>query len=122
MAWPLVSTRVVVLQALVHGEKTLRELIEYVRDRTGGLISLNDFQVFRVLRELESDALISATGRDRAYDGNNARRGRPGRYYRIRAAGSRVASVQASAMSGLLLAALRSVERGDETHPVGSVR
>ena len=109
MAWPLVSTRVVVLQALAHGDKTLRELIVYVHKGTRGLISLNDFQVFHVLRQLESEGLIAAHGRDLTYTGNKARGGRPGRYYRIRVAGSRVAKAQASAISGLLLAGLKRV-------------
>ena len=109
MAWPLVATRVVVLQALVHGDKTLRELIAYVHQGTRGLISLNDFQVFRVLRQLESEGLIAAHGRDVTYKGNNARGGRPGRNYRIRAAGARVAEVEASAISGLLLAGLKGL-------------
>lgn len=109
MAWPLVSTRVVVLQALAHGDKTLRELIAYVHKGTRGLISLNDFQVFRVLRQFESEGLIAADGRDVTYKANNARGGRPGRYYRIRVAGSQVAKAQASAISGLLLTGLKGV-------------
>lgn len=108
MAWPLVATRVVVLQALAHGDKTVRELIAYVQKGTHGLVTLNDFQVFRVLRQLESEGLIAAHGRDLTYTGNNTRGGRPGRYYRIRAAGSRVAMAQASAIRGLLSAGLRA--------------
>jgi DNA-binding PadR family transcriptional regulator len=111
MPWPLVSTRVVVLQALAHGDKTLRELIEYVGRGTGGLIVLNDFQLFRVLRELESEGLVAASGRNLVYTGNSARRGRPGRFYRVRAAGSRLANAQALAISGLLQAAVNAQPR-----------
>ena len=110
MSWPLVSTRVVVIQALAHGDKTLRELIEYVHSGTRGLIALNDFQVLRVLRELESEGLIAASGRDLTYAGNNARGGRPGRYYRLRAAGARLAKAQALAISGLLRAGLMALQ------------
>lgn len=115
MAWPVISTRVVVLQALAQGDKTLRELIPYVRKGTRGLITLNDFQLFRVLRQLEAEGLIAAHGRDLSYTGNSERGGRPGRYYRIRAAGCRIAKAQASAISGLLRAALNVPPTGRTT-------
>ena len=112
MPWPLVSTRVVILQALAQGDRTLRELIEHVYKGTGGLISLNDFQVFPVLRQLESEGLIAANGRDLTSSGNNKRGGRPGRYHRISAAGSRLAKAQALSINGLLRAGLKRRQWG----------
>jgi DNA-binding PadR family transcriptional regulator len=83
----VLATMVALLQGLFHGDKTMRQLFDYVEHETRGVIVLNDGQVLPVLRKLEADRLVSTYGRDLTYDGNDSRDGRPGRYYRLTAAG-----------------------------------
>ena len=102
----VIATEVALLQGLAHGNKTVRELLDYVEGQTRGVVTLNDGQVFPVLRKLQAKGLITAYGSDLTYDGNDSRGGRPGRYYRLTAAGYRLAEKQASGLLRLLEPAL----------------
>ena len=102
----VLASKIALLQGLAHGDKTLRQLLDYVEQQTSGLIALNEGQVFPVLRKLEVGGLISAYGSDLLYNGNDSRGGRPGRYYGLTAAGHRLAQRQAKGLIQLFDAAL----------------
>jgi PadR family transcriptional regulator PadR len=97
-----IDTKVALLQALIQGDSYGLELIERVREATGGRTVMMQGRVYPVLRELESDGLLES------YDGEPMaeRGGRPRRYYKITAEGRKVARAQARAIFGLLKPAL----------------
>lgn len=92
-----VSAKAALLQALIRGESFGLELIERVRDRTGGRLVLGQGSVYPALRELEREGMVES------YDGAvlPERGGRPRRYYRITAAGVAAAYEQREAVVGL---------------------
>ena len=97
-----IDTKLALLQALVRGESYGLELIDRVRDLTGGQVTLLQGRVYPMLRELEAEGLATS------YDGDPLpeRGGRPRRYYRLTAAGHRAARAQARALIGLLVPTL----------------
>jgi PadR family transcriptional regulator len=86
----------------MKGESYGLEVIERVREMTGGKVKLMQGRVYPILRELEADGFI------RSYNGAplQERGGRPRRYYEITAEGRRVATAEAKAIAGLLKPAL----------------
>jgi PadR family transcriptional regulator PadR len=83
----LLSARTAILQALIRGASYGLELIDRVRDHSGGVINLRQGSVYPTLRELERDGLV------RSWEDNPLpeRGGRPRRYYELTAEGLRVA-------------------------------
>jgi PadR family transcriptional regulator PadR len=92
-----VTAKSALLQVLASGEGYGLELIERVRDRTEGLVSLHQGSVYPALRWLERRGLVES------YEaaGPPDRGGRPRRYYRITAAGRRTAEEHRKAVRGL---------------------
>jgi PadR family transcriptional regulator, regulatory protein PadR len=92
------DTKAALLQALVEGEGYGLELIDRVKEMTGGELVLMQGRVYPALRELE------AAGFATSFDGPalRERSGRPRRYYRITAAGQAAARQQARAVYRLL--------------------
>ena len=97
-----IDTKVALLQALISGESYGLELIERVKDATGGRTTLQQGRVYPVLRQLEAEGLLES------YDGEPLaeRGGRPRRYYKLTAEGRRAAKADARAIAGLLKPAL----------------
>lgn len=92
-----INTKVALLQALIDGEGYGLELMERVRDKTGGRLLLHQGSVYPALRELEEEGLAeSYPGKPTAERG-----GRPRIYYRLTAEGRRVAHDQREAVLGL---------------------
>jgi len=92
-----INAKAALLEALLSGDGYGLELIERVRDRTKGRISLGTYSVYPALRSLEAEGLLES------YDGEPLpeRGGRPRRYYRITGAGRRVAYETRNAIKGL---------------------
>jgi PadR family transcriptional regulator PadR len=97
-----IETRVALLQAFTHGESYGLEIIERVKNLTNGKVNIVQGRVYPALRALETEGLLES------YDGPPLpeRNGRPRRYYRITAAGERVARQDAKALYALLKPAL----------------
>ena len=97
-----IDTRLALLQAFTHGESYGLEIIDRVKRLTKGEVTIPQGRVYPALRDLESEGLLES------YDGPPLpeRNGRPRRYYRITAAGQRVAKQDARAILGLLKPAL----------------
>lgn len=89
--------KIALLQALVSGPGFGLELIDRVRDRSGGRIELLQGSVYPALRSLEREGFLES------YDGAPVpeRGGRPRRYYRITAEGRRAARDDSKAVAGL---------------------
>lgn len=92
-----ISTKSALLQALVEGEGYGLELMERVREKSGGRFLLHQGSVYPALRELEEEGLAeSYSGKPTAERG-----GRPRIYYRLTPEGRRVAYEQREAVLGL---------------------
>jgi len=93
------------LQALIQGPSYGLELIERVYDSTSGEIRIVQGSVYPTLRDMEQDGLIES------YEGEPlaSRGGRPRVYYRLTAAGERLAKRQARAVFSLLRPALGEI-------------
>jgi len=92
-----VTAKSALLQALVGGDGYGLDLIERVRERTDGRISLHQGSVYPALRSLEREGLVES------YEGEVTpeRGGRPRRYYRLTAEGLRSAHGDRVAVLGL---------------------
>lgn len=101
----MIETRTALLQALMKKPSYGLELIDLVRDMTGGKVRIVQGRVYPVLRSLEADGLL------RSWDGDPVpeRGGRPRRYYELTAEGRRVATGEAKAIAALLKPALGRV-------------
>jgi PadR family transcriptional regulator PadR len=84
--------------SLIGGRGFGLEIIQRVRERSNGKISLNEGSVYPALKALERDGLL------RSYDGEPMpeRGGRPRRYYELTGEGRRVATEQRTALLNLL--------------------
>lgn len=74
-----VSAKAAILAALIRGKSFGLEIIDKVRDRTGGAIVLTEGSVYPALKAMERDGLL------RSFDGEPMpeRGGRPRRYYEL---------------------------------------
>lgn len=92
-----ISTKSALLQALVDGDGYGLELMERVREKSGGRFLLHQGSVYPALRELEEEGLAES------YSGKPTpeRGGRPRIYYRLTPEGRRVAYEQRAAVLGL---------------------
>jgi DNA-binding PadR family transcriptional regulator len=99
------DTKLALLQALIQGPSYGLELIDRVRSRTRGQITIKQASVYPALRELEQEGLLES------YEGEPLpiRNGRPRVYYRLTAAGERTAQQQARAVFALLKPALGEI-------------
>lgn len=92
-----ISTQSALLQALVEGKSYGLELIERVKTRTNGAVSLHQGSVYPALRELESEGLVKSFEADPTPE----RGGRPRRYYELTAEGLRTAKEDRKAVTAL---------------------
>ena len=92
-----ITARAALLQVLIGRPGFGLELIDRVKERTGGAVVLGQGSVYPALRDLEDEGLA------RSYDGDPLpeRGGRPRRYYELTAKGRRVAMGQSAAVLGL---------------------
>lgn len=99
-----VTAKAAILSVLMSGKSFGLEIIEKVKDRTGGAIALNEGSVYPALKAMEREGLL------RSFDGEPMpeRGGRPRRYYELTGEGRRAATEQRGAVAGLL--GLRPVE------------
>jgi PadR family transcriptional regulator, regulatory protein PadR len=90
-----------ILAVLMHGKSYGLEIIDKVRERTKGAVSLNEGSVYPALKAMEKEGLL------KSFDGEPVpeRGGRPRRYYELTGEGRRAATSQYEALTGLLLPA-----------------
>jgi PadR family transcriptional regulator, regulatory protein PadR len=101
----MLITRTAILQALIGGDAYGLEIIDRVKVATRGEVLLMQGAVYPVLRQLETEGMLSSYEGERTAE----RGGRPRRYYRITAQGRKVAQREAGALIGLLRPALGGV-------------
>lgn len=87
-----------ILAVLIHGKSYGLEIIDKVRARTKGAVSLNEGSVYPALKAMEREGLL------KSFDGEPVpeRGGRPRRYYELTGEGRRAATEQHEALTGLL--------------------
>ena len=92
----MIPAQAALLQALVRGDGYGLELIERVKERTGGKVALHQGSVYPALRKLEREGLVES------YEGESVadRMGRPRIYYRLTAEGVRAAAEQRETFLG----------------------
>ena len=95
-----ITAKAAILQALISGRGYGLDLIERVKERTGGHLILSQGSVYPALRALEREGLVES------YEGDPSpeRNGRPRRYYELTAEGLRMARTQHQIVSGLFQA------------------
>lgn len=94
-----IDPKTALLQALISGEGYGLELIERVKERTGGKVVLGQGSIYPALRALERDGLVESSEGEPLPE----RGGRPRIYYRLTGEGHRIASEEREAMLGLFL-------------------
>jgi DNA-binding PadR family transcriptional regulator len=83
---PLKPVELQLLLALAEGDMHGYGLVQAIAQRTGGLVTLEPGNLYRVIKRLLGDGLVSEAGRRAVSDLGDERR----RYYRITALGGRV--------------------------------
>ena len=93
----MVNAKTALLQVLMSGDGYGLDLIERVKESTGGKVTLGQGTIYPALRELERDGFVES------YEGETVpeRAGRPRIYYRITGEGRRAAFEEREAASGL---------------------
>ncbi|WP_163998694.1 PadR family transcriptional regulator [Pyxidicoccus caerfyrddinensis] len=101
-----VTAKAAILSVLMSGKSFGLEIIDKVKERTGGSVVLNEGSVYPALKAMEREGLL------RSFDGEPMpeRGGRPRRYYELTGEGRRAATAQQRAVSGLW--GLRPAEGG----------
>jgi PadR family transcriptional regulator PadR len=97
-----ISPKTALLQALIQGDGYGLELIDRVKDRTGGKLVLRQGTIYPALREMEKEGLVKSYEADPTPE----RGGRPRVYYKITGAGRRVSSEAKQIVAGLFGAAV----------------
>ncbi len=92
-----VTAKAALLQSLADGEGFGLELVSRVNERTGGRLQLGSGSVYPALRELEREGLVVS----READPLPERGGRPRRYYKLTAEGSRALRETRAIVRGL---------------------
>ena len=93
-----ITAKAALLQALLQGPGYGLDLIERVRERTAGQITLGQGSVYPALRDLERQGFL------RSFEGKpiQERGGRARRYYELTAEGRRVAYGQREVIRGIV--------------------
>jgi len=94
-----ITAKAALLQALIRGEGYGLELIERVKQRTQGKISLGQGSAYPALRELEREGLVKSWEADPTPE----RGGRPRVYYKLTATGQRAALADQQTVASLFL-------------------
>ena len=95
---PLKPVDFLLLLALVEHEQHGYGLVQSIADATDGLVRLEPGNLYRVIKRLAEDGLIAASSRRPAPDLDDERR----RYYKLTAAGARVAALEAHRLKAVL--------------------
>ena len=95
---PLRPPDLVLLLALVEGERHGYALAQELSERTDGVVALEPGNLYRVLRRLMADGLVDESGKRPAPDLDDERR----RYYRITPLGARVAAAELERLRALV--------------------
>lgn len=92
-----IDPRTALLQALISGDSYGLELIERVKERTGGRVVLGQGSIYPALRALEREGFVES------YESEpmSERGGRPRIYYRLTGEGRRAALEERQALLGL---------------------
>ena len=98
---PLRPVDFILLLALVEEEQHGYGLAQHIAESTDGLVRLEPGNLYRVIKRLVDDGLIAPSGRRPAADRDDERR----RYYKITAAGQRVAAMEAQRLRTVLASA-----------------
>ena len=98
---PLRPVDFLLLLALVEEEQHGYALAQHIAASTDGLVRLEPGNLYRVIKRLVDDGLIAPSHRRPAADRDDERR----RYYKITAAGARVAAMEAQRLRTVLASA-----------------
>lgn len=92
-----ITAKAALLQALISGPGYGLDLIERVKKQTNGKLELGQGSVYPALRDLEREGFLDS------YEGEPMpeRGGRPRRYYKLNALGSRAAMEQREVVWGV---------------------
>jgi DNA-binding PadR family transcriptional regulator len=101
---PLRPVDFLLLLALVEEEQHGYGLAQHIAEATDGLVRLEPGNLYRVIKRLVDDGLIAPSSRRPAPELDDERR----RYYKLTAAGARVAALEAQRLRTVL--ASRSVK------------
>lgn len=93
-----VTAKAAILSVLISGKSYGGEIIDKVRERSGGAIVLSEGNVYPTLKTMEREGLL------KSFEGEPVpeRGGRPRRFYELTGEGRRAATEQCTALVGLL--------------------
>jgi DNA-binding PadR family transcriptional regulator len=95
---PLKPVDLQLLLALAEQERHGYGLVQAMAERTGGLVTLEPGNLYRVIKRLLADGLVAESDRRPAPDLADERR----RYYRLTALGSRVLAAELRRLEALV--------------------
>ena len=105
---PLKPVDLHVLLALADEERHGYGLVQEINERTGGLVSLDPGNLYRVIKRLVDDGLVAEADHRAAPDLGNERR----RYYRMTGLGGRVLGAELQRLQTFVASpAVRAVAR-----------
>src|SRR4051794_842556 len=97
---PLKPVDLELLLALADEERHGYGIVQAIAERTGGLLTLDPGNLYRVIKRLLADGLVAEAGQRRAADAEEERR----RYYRLTPLGGRVLSAELERLRALVKA------------------
>jgi DNA-binding PadR family transcriptional regulator len=95
---PLKPVDLELLLALADEERHGYGLVQAIAERTGGLLTLDPGNLYRVIKRLLADGLVAEAGQRSAPDEGGERR----RYYRITPVGGRVLAAELERLRALV--------------------
>ena len=95
---PLRAPDLILLLALVDGERHGYALAQELSERTDGVVALEPGNLYRVIRRLMADGLVNESEKRPAPDLDDERR----RYYRLTPLGARVANAELERLRALV--------------------
>lgn len=98
---PLNPREFLILFALVEGEAHGYGLVKAVNERTGGRIPMDPANLYRAIKRLIRDGLVTEKDKRRVAEANDERR----RYYAITTFGRKVVAAEAARLDELAAAA-----------------
>ncbi len=90
-----------ILLVLLHGERHGYGIMQDAAERSGGAVQLQAGALYRVLKRMLDEGIVTESTRRPAADADDERR----RYYRVTALGRRVMAAEAERMASLAAAA-----------------
>jgi len=106
---PLKPVDLQLLLALAQEEQHGYGLVQAIEQATDGLVRLDPGNLYRVIRRLMTDGLVTGSARRPAPDANDERR----RYYRLTALGERVLAAELRRLQAFMKSpAVRTIVQG----------